>query len=164
MAYGGSQVGVKKELQLLAYTRVTATPDPSNVFDLHLSSRPGQILNPLRKARDQICILTDPSRVELSHDRNSYMCIFFHSKYYSTILSAVDLMHGCRTMGMEGLSIRRADSKLYTDFQLHGGLMPQPLCYSGVNCNILELMSHPTNQYKIEDLEFPLCLGFPLKT
>ena len=31
-------VGVSSELQLLAYTRATATPDPSHVFDLHHSS------------------------------------------------------------------------------------------------------------------------------
>ena len=41
---------VKSELQMLAYT--TATWDPSRVCNLHHSSQQGQILNPLREARD----------------------------------------------------------------------------------------------------------------
>ena len=32
------RLGVKSELQLLAYTTVTATPDPSRICDLHCSS------------------------------------------------------------------------------------------------------------------------------
>ena len=46
-AYGSSQAGVESELQLLAYTTATATPDTSCVCDLHHSSRKLQILNPL---------------------------------------------------------------------------------------------------------------------
>ena len=45
------RLGVKLELQ--AYTRATATPDLSDVCDLHHSSRQQQILNPLSEARDQ---------------------------------------------------------------------------------------------------------------
>ena len=48
-------LGVKLELQLLAYT--TATPDPSHICDLHYSSQQLQILNPLSEAKDQTCIL-----------------------------------------------------------------------------------------------------------
>ena len=44
--------GVELELQLLAYTTATATPDPSLVLDLHHSSQQRQILTPLSKARD----------------------------------------------------------------------------------------------------------------
>ena len=62
-AYGGSQLGVKSELQLPAYTTATAMPDPSLVCDLHHCLRQRQILNPLRKARDQTCVLMDTSRV-----------------------------------------------------------------------------------------------------
>ena len=36
--YGGSQAGVKSELQQPAYTTDTATPDPSHICDLHHSS------------------------------------------------------------------------------------------------------------------------------
>ena len=43
--------GVKLELQLLAYTTVTAMPDPSS--HLHHSSWQRQILNPPSEARDQ---------------------------------------------------------------------------------------------------------------
>ena len=54
---------VKSELQLPAYPKATATPDPSHSCELHHSSLQCQILNPLSKARDQTRILTDPSQV-----------------------------------------------------------------------------------------------------
>ena len=53
------RLGVELELQLLAYTRATATPDLSHICDLHHSSC--QILNPLSEARDQTYILMDTS-------------------------------------------------------------------------------------------------------
>ena len=40
------RLGVKSELQLLAYATATATPDPSLVCDLHHSSRQCWILSP----------------------------------------------------------------------------------------------------------------------
>ena len=43
------------ELQLPAYTTATATPDLSHICDLHYSLWQCRILNPLNKARDQIC-------------------------------------------------------------------------------------------------------------
>ena len=52
VVYGSSRLGVKSELQLLAYTTVTATLDPSRIHDLHCSLQQHQILNPLRKAMD----------------------------------------------------------------------------------------------------------------
>jgi len=52
---------VELELQLLAYTTATATPDPSGVCELHCSSWRHQILNPLRGARDRTLILMDTS-------------------------------------------------------------------------------------------------------
>ena len=55
--------GVKLELQLLAYTRATATGDPSHVCDLHYSSRQHWILNPLSKARNRTLILMDTSQI-----------------------------------------------------------------------------------------------------
>ena len=72
------RVGAESELQLPAYTTATATPDLSCICDPHHSSRPHQILNPRREARDRIHILVDPSRVlnSLSHHRNSKMYIF----------------------------------------------------------------------------------------
>ena len=57
------RLGVKSELQLLAYTTATAMRDPSHVCDLHPSSRQHWILNPLSKARDGSCILVDPSQI-----------------------------------------------------------------------------------------------------
>ena len=55
------RLGVKSELQLLAYTTATAMPDPSRIFDIHHSSRQCQIPDPLNEARDRTCILMDPS-------------------------------------------------------------------------------------------------------
>ena len=52
---------VELELQVLAYN--TATPDSSCVYNLHHSSQPRQILNPLSEARDGNCILMDTSQI-----------------------------------------------------------------------------------------------------
>ena len=46
------RLGVESELRLPAYATVTATQDPSRVFDLHHSSQQRQILNALSEARD----------------------------------------------------------------------------------------------------------------
>ena len=70
------RLGTELELQLPAYTTATAMQDLSRVCDLYHSSQQHQILNPLSKARDQICILMDTSWVcnLLSHSRNSKCC------------------------------------------------------------------------------------------
>ena len=67
------RLGVKSELQLLAYTTTTATQDPSHICDLHRILWQHQILNPLSEAKDRTCILMDPSQVlnPLSYNRNS---------------------------------------------------------------------------------------------
>ena len=67
------RLGVTSELQPLAYTTATATPDLSHVCDTHHSSQQCQILNPLSEARDRTHILMDPSQVlnPLSHKGNS---------------------------------------------------------------------------------------------
>ena len=57
------RLGVKLELQLLAYTTVTATQDPSHVCHLHHSSEQCQILNSLIEARDQTHNLVVPSQI-----------------------------------------------------------------------------------------------------
>ena len=46
------RLGAESELQLSAYTRATATTDPSSAGDLHHSSRQCQILNSLSGTRD----------------------------------------------------------------------------------------------------------------
>ena len=56
------RLGVKSELQLPAYTTATATWDRSHVCDLYHSQQQCQILNQLRKDRDRIRILMNPSR------------------------------------------------------------------------------------------------------
>ena len=54
---------VKVELQLLAYTTAIAMWDPSHICNLHHSSWQCQILNPLKGARDQTCILMVTSQI-----------------------------------------------------------------------------------------------------
>ena len=74
------EVEVKWELQLLAYTRATATQDLSCVFDLHHSSQQRQILNPLSEARDRTHILMDTSRVHIPLSHNSQPFYFVNGK------------------------------------------------------------------------------------
>ena len=58
------RVGVKSELQLLAYPTATTMPDLSCVCNLHCSSRWQHcILNPLNKARNRTCVLMDTSQI-----------------------------------------------------------------------------------------------------
>ena len=54
-----SRLGVESELQLPAYAIATVMLDPSLICDLHHSSRQCWILDPLSKARDGTCILTE---------------------------------------------------------------------------------------------------------
>ena len=56
-------LGVKSELQLLAYTTVTATQDLSCFCKLHHSSQQCWILNPLIEARDETHNLMIPSQI-----------------------------------------------------------------------------------------------------
>ena len=54
-------LGIQSELQLPAYATATAVQDPSCICYLHHSSQQCWLLNPLRKARDQIPVLMDTS-------------------------------------------------------------------------------------------------------
>ena len=82
------KLGVKSELQPLAYATATAiaTPDLSRISDLHHSLWQHQTLNPLSRARGQTRILMDTSWVLnwLSHNRNSLnlgLCITLKTSY-----------------------------------------------------------------------------------
>ena len=57
------RLGIKPELELLAYTTATVTQDLSHIYELHHSSWQHGILNPLSKARDWTQILMDTSGV-----------------------------------------------------------------------------------------------------
>ena len=57
------RLGVKLELQLLAYATATAMWDPSCICDLHHNSLQLWMINPLNEAWDQTLILMDTSRV-----------------------------------------------------------------------------------------------------
>ena len=75
------RLGVESELEPQAYARATATLDASRVCDLHHSSGQCRILNPLSKARDGTCILTDPSRVHelVCNEGNSWSAFSLNS-------------------------------------------------------------------------------------
>ena len=57
------RLGVESEPWPPAYTRATATQDPSRVCNLHHSSRQRWIVNPLSKGRDRTRNLMVPSRI-----------------------------------------------------------------------------------------------------
>ena len=56
------KLGVKSDLQVLAYATAVAMPDLTCLCDLHHSSWHRCMLNPLSKARDLTCILMDASQ------------------------------------------------------------------------------------------------------
>ena len=58
-----TRLGLESELQLPAYPTVTATTDPSHVYNLHHSSRQCQIPDPLIEARDRTHNLMVPSPI-----------------------------------------------------------------------------------------------------
>ena len=76
------RLGVKSELQLLAYTTATSTWDQSHICNLHHSSRQQWILKPLSKARNQTNIFMDTSRV---HYHWAYKIIWFTSKNFISL-------------------------------------------------------------------------------
>ena len=67
----GLRLGVESELQLPVYTTATTTWGPSRTCNFQHSSWQGQILNPLRVAKDGTWVLMDTSRVLLRHNGNS---------------------------------------------------------------------------------------------
>ena len=75
------RLGIELELQLPATAIATATQDLSHVCTLYHSSQQHQILNSLRKARDQTHILMDARWVHnlLSHNGNSLHSFFLQT-------------------------------------------------------------------------------------
>ena len=57
------RLGVESDLQLLAHTTATATPDLSRVCDLHHSSQQHQIRNPPSKTKDGTFVLMDMGQI-----------------------------------------------------------------------------------------------------
>ena len=53
------RLGIKLEVQLLAYAAAIATGDPSCICSLHCRLQQCWILNPLTEVWDGTCILTD---------------------------------------------------------------------------------------------------------
>ena len=71
------RLGLKSELQLLAYATATATSDLSRVCDLHHSSWQCWILNLPSEARDRTCNLMVPSRICLCCTMTGTPCFAF---------------------------------------------------------------------------------------
>ena len=88
LAYGGSQLGFKSELQLPAYTTATATRDPSHVCNPHHGSQQCQIFNPLSEARDQTHNLMVPSWIH-------FCCDSMGTPVLPVNLSAGCMQNGC---------------------------------------------------------------------
>jgi len=55
------RLGVESKLHLPAYTTAIATLDLSHICNLHHSLWQRRILTPQSEARDQTCIVMDPS-------------------------------------------------------------------------------------------------------
>ena len=62
-AYEVPRLGVESELQLPAYTTVTAMPDVSHICVLYHSSWQRWILKPVSEARDRTCNLMVSSQI-----------------------------------------------------------------------------------------------------
>ena len=78
------RIEVELELQPLADTTATASPDTSHVCGLCHNSRQCWILNLLSKARDRTCVLMDASQIPLSHDRNSVSYYSYENSFALT--------------------------------------------------------------------------------
>ena len=72
-------LGVKSELQLLAYSTATATQDLSRICNLHHSSRQCWILNPMSEVRDRTHIVMDPSWI---HNHWAMTELLYHRFFY----------------------------------------------------------------------------------
>ena len=57
------RLGVDLELQLPAYTTARATQNLSQICVLYHSSQQSRTLNPRSRARNQTCVLMDPSQI-----------------------------------------------------------------------------------------------------
>ena len=74
------RLGIKLELQPLAYATATAMPDPSHVCDLYHSSQQYGIRNLLSKARDWTCVLMDTSQIVSAEPRRELQYFAFSFK------------------------------------------------------------------------------------
>ena len=79
------RLGVESELQMPAYTAVTATPDLSHICDLHHSARQRCILNPVSEAR--------------ARTRNFVIPSWIHFRCTTTGIAYVGVLTHRATMG-----------------------------------------------------------------
>ena len=71
------RLGIKLELQLMAYTTATATRDLNCIGDVHHSSWQHQILNPLSGAKDGTHNLTVPSWIRFAAPGQEFLKSYF---------------------------------------------------------------------------------------
>ena len=90
----GPRLRAESELQPLDYTTATASWDLSCICNLCHSLWQHQILNPLSRARDRICILMDTSRIlnPLSHNRNSPYSVINEAEHLLKCFLASDFV------------------------------------------------------------------------
>ena len=86
------RLGVQLELQLLAYTTTTATPDPSHVYNLQHSPWQLWILDPLSEARDRKHNLMVPSQIRF-YCAMKGTPLFFSSNVCESIATWQNLEH-----------------------------------------------------------------------
>ena len=89
MAYGGSQARGQIEAVAtgLRHSHI-ATSDPSQICNLHNSSRQCRILNPLREARDQTDVLMDWMLIGFVNRwaRTGTPCLLLNSWFFRAVL------------------------------------------------------------------------------
>ena len=90
------RLGVKSELQLLAYTTATAMPDPTCVCDLHHSSWHHQILNPLSEGRDGTCNLMVTSQIHFSCSTTGTPKKYLRSYFMKYKIISIIKIHSCK--------------------------------------------------------------------
>lgn len=93
------RLAMELELQPTSYTTTTAMWDPSRLWHLCCSLQQCQILNSLREARDQTCILMNTSCIlsPLIHNRDSHTWLIKTtikrvSWYFSFLAGVVELI------------------------------------------------------------------------
>ena len=91
------RLGVKRELQLPAYTTATATQDPSLISNLDHSSRQQQILNPLSEARDGTRVLVNTSQIHfywatMGTPCYCFLCVDLEFSHLTNIISSATFL------------------------------------------------------------------------
>ena len=83
LAYGRSQARGPIGTIVAVHTTATATLDLRCICDLRHGSQQPQILNPLRKARDQTRVFMDTSQVRYHQATTGIPCLSFSKDHFN---------------------------------------------------------------------------------